>query len=378
MLTGAATQPPTATLGRTGLEITRVGLGAWAIGGPGWQGGWGPQDDEESVATIVRAVERGVNWVDTAAAYGLGHAEEVVGRALRQLPESERPHVFTKCGLVWDPGGTTVRNVLAPESIRRECEDSLRRLGVERLDLYQFHWPTHDGTPVEESWATMAALVEEGKVAHIGVSNFDVDLLDRCQALRPIDSSQPELSLLARQAVASTIPWAEVHDVGVIVYSPMRSGLLSGAFTQERAATLPPDDWRRDHDDFREPGLSRNLALVARLERIAAVAGCTRAELAVAWTLACPGVTGAIVGARRPEQIDGWIGAAAVSLDQGVLDAIATAVAETRAGTGPSFPLPQCDWRTASSRKSAKRADAPPPRNTTDWLAAEPMVPGTV
>lgn len=329
------TQLPTAPLGTTGMDITRIGLGAWAIGGSGWQGGWGPQDDAESVATIHRAVESGINWVDTAAAYGLGHAEEVVGRAVRELPADERPYVFTKCGLVWDPGGTTVRNVLAPESIRRECDDSLRRLGLERIDLYQFHWPTHDGTPVEESWATMAELVDEGKVAHIGVSNFDVELLERCQALRPVESSQPELNLLARDALDSSIPWAAGRGVGVIVYSPMRSGLLTGAFSAERAASLPEDDWRSSHDDFQEPGLSRNLALVARLERIAAGVGCSLAELVVAWTLACPGVTGAIVGARRPDQIEGWIGAADVTLDPPALHAIAAAVEDTQAGSGP-------------------------------------------
>ncbi|MFP5319375.1 MAG: aldo/keto reductase [Acidimicrobiia bacterium] len=320
------------------MEITRLGLGAWAIGGSGWQGGWGPQDDDESVATIHRAVECGLNWVDTAAAYGLGHAEEVVGRAVRELPADERPYVFTKCGLVWDPGGTTVRNVLAPESIRRECDDSLRRLGLERIDLFQFHWPTHDGTPVEDSWATMVELVDEGKVAHIGVSNFDVDLLERCQALRPVESSQPELNLLARDTAGTVIPWAAAHGLGTIVYSPMRSGLLTGAFSPERAANLPPDDWRSDHDDFREPGLSRNLALVARLEGIANYVGCSVAELAVAWTLACPGVTGAIVGARRPDQIEGWIGAADVALEPALLDAIGVAVEETGAGSGPSRP----------------------------------------
>lgn len=333
-----ATQLPTAPLGATGMEITRLGLGAWAIGGSGWQGGWGPQDDDESVATIHQAVESGINWIDTAAAYGLGHAEEVVGRALAELPEGDRPYVFTKCGLVWDPGGTTVRNVLAPESIRRECEDSLRRLGVDRIDLYQFHWPTHDGTPVEDSWATMAALVEEGKVAHIGVSNFDVELLEQCQAVRPVETSQPELNLLAREAAGSTIPWAAEHGLGVIVYSPMRSGLLTGAFTRDRAAGLPADDWRSEHDDFREPGLSRNLGLVKRLEGIAGYLSCSLAELAVAWTLACPGVSGAIVGARRPDQIAGWIGAAEVGLDSTILDAIGIAVEETGAGTGPSRP----------------------------------------
>lgn len=200
------TSLPTARLGSTEMEITRVGLGAWAIGGAGWQGGWGPQDDDESIAAIHAAVDRGINWVDTAAAYGLGHAEEVVGRAVAQLPEGDRPLVFTKCGLVWEPGGYTVSNVLAPESVRRECDDSLRRLGVERIDLFQIHWPSTNGTPLEDSWGTMSELVDEGKVRYIGVSNFEVDLLERCEAVRHVDTFQPELNLLVRQAGATTLP----------------------------------------------------------------------------------------------------------------------------------------------------------------------------
>ena len=331
----STTLPPTRPLGRTGFEITRVGLGAWAIGGPGWQGGWGPQDDEASIATIHRAVELGINWIDTAAAYGLGHAEEVVGRAVGALPPEERPYLFTKCGLVWEPGGTTVSNVLAPASIRRECEDSLRRLGVDVIDLYQFHWPTHDGTPVEESWATMAELVQEGKVRAIGVSNFDVELLERCQALRPVDTFQPELNLLMRDALAATIPWCQASGTGVIVYSPMRSGLLTGRFSVERAASMPADDWRAGHPDFSGEGLLANVALVERVQRVADVVGCSLAELAVAWTLACPGVDGAIVGARSPEQVEGWIGAAWVELGAKELEEIATALYETGAGSGP-------------------------------------------
>ena len=330
---------PTAPLGRTDLQITRLGLGAWAIGGGGWQGGWGPQDDAESVRTIQHAVDSGINWVDTAAAYGLGHAEEVVGRALLQLPEERRPYVFTKCGLVWEPGGTTVSNVLAPASIRRECEDSLRRLGVERIDLYQVHWPSHDGTPVEDSWATMAELVEAGKVRYVGVSNFDIDLLERCQAVRPVDSFQPELNLVAREAAGTTIPWCLHHGAGVIVYSPMRSGLLTGAFSPQRVAGLPQDDWRRVHPDFVEPGFSRNLELVAGLQTVAADLGCSLPELAIAWTLAWPGVTGAIVGARRPAQVDGWIGSAAVVLDADCLAEIGSVLAATGAGAGPLSPV---------------------------------------
>ncbi len=328
----------TTRLGSTDLDITRVGLGAWAIGGGGWQGGWGPQDDKESVAAIHAAVDRGINWIDTAAAYGLGHAEEVVGQAVAQLPDDERPYVFTKCGLVWDPGGTTVSNVLAPASVRRECDDSLRRLGVERIDLFQVHWPSTDGTPLEDSWATMAELVDEGKVRYIGVSNFDVEQLELCESIRHVDTFQPELNLLVRQAGASTLPWCADHGTGVIVYSPMRSGLLTGGFTADRAATLPTDDWRAGHDDFRGAGLTRNLALVSRLEAMAAEIGCPLPALAVAWALAWPAVDGAIVGARRPEQLEGWIGCTTVELDDAQLDRIAAVLTETGAGEGPIRP----------------------------------------
>ena len=323
-------------LGQTSLEISAVGFGAWAIGGGNWQGGWGPQDDDASIAAIHHALDLGVNWIDTAAAYGLGHAEEVVGRAIRSLSDADRPYVFTKCGLVWEPGSTEVSNVLAPASIRRECEASLRRLGVERLDLLQFHWPTHDGTPVETSWETMVELVDEGKVAHIGVSNFDVDLLERCEAVRHVDTDQPELNLVDREAAADVIPWSAAHGTGVVVYSPMKSGLLTGRFSAERVRSLPEDDWRRSHEDFVEPKLSRNLALVRRLGAVAERLGCTLPELAVAWTLAWPGVDAAIVGARSPEQVDGWVRAPSLVLDDEDLDEMARAVEETGAGSGPS------------------------------------------
>ncbi len=337
-MTNLDTAATTAALGATGMDITRVGLGAWAIGGGGWQGGWGPQDDTESVETIVRAVELGVNWIDTAAAYGLGHAEEVVGRAVRLLPDDERPLLFTKCGLVWEPGATTVSNVLTPDSIRRECEASLRRLGVERIDLFQIHWPADDGTPIEESWSTMAALVDEGKVRFIGVSNFDVALLAACEAVRHVDTFQPELNLLVRDAVGTTLPWCETHGTGVIVYSPMRSGLLTGRYTRERAEALPDDDWRAGHPDFQEPGLTKNLALVDRLRAVADELGCTLPELAVAWALAWPVVTAAIVGARRPAQLDDWVGAGSVQLDAARLDKIAALLEEAGPGSGPTRP----------------------------------------
>ncbi len=329
---------PRRRLGHTPLEISRIGFGAWAIGGGEWQGGWGPQDDAESVAAIHRAVELGVNWIDTAPAYGLGRAEEVVGRAVRELPEADRPYVFTKCGLVWEPGARTVSNVLSPDSIRAECEDSLRRLGVERIDLLQIHWPSQDGTPLEESWATMAELVDEGKVGWIGVSNFEVDLLERCQAVRQVDTDQPELNLVNRQPAAEIIPWCEAQGTGVLVYSPMRSGLLTGRFSAERVLSLPDDDWRRTHDDFQEPHLSRNLGLVERLGQVADRLECSLPELAVAWTLAWPGVTAAIVGARAAAQVDGWIGAAGVTLADKDLDDIAAAIADTGAGNGPTRP----------------------------------------
>ena len=343
-----------APLGGTGLEVSRLGLGAWAIGGGEWQGGWGPQDDDLSVKAIRAAVDAGINWIDTAPAYGLGRAEEVVGRALAEMPEDERPYVFTKCGLVWEPGGKTVSNVLAPESIRAECEASLRRLGVERLDLLQVHWPSHDGTPVEESWQTMADLVDEGKVGAIGTSNFDVDLLARCRAVRHVDTYQPELNLVAREAATGTIAWCRRNGTAVIVYSPMRSGLLTGRFSAERSRTLPEDDWRATHPDFTEPGLHPNLHLVDLLRPVAERLSCSLAELAVAWALAWPGVTGAIVGARSPEQVAGWVGAAGVRLGSADLDEIAAAVRASGAGRGPVRPGEDAaTWTTQAAAGAA-------------------------
>ena len=297
----------------------------------------GPQDDEGSVVSIHHAVSRGVNWIDTAAIYGLGHSEEVVGRALREIPASERPFVFTKCGMLpdrarpYDEPGRDLR----PESIRREVEASLRRLGIERIDLYQFHWPDGVGTPIEESWGEMARLVEEGKIRAAGVSNFDVALLERAEAVRHVDSLQPPLSLLRRESAADVIPWAAAHGTGVIVYSPMQSGLLTDTFSVRRLAAMADDDWRRRSVQFREPLLSRNIALVDALRPIAERHGVTVAAVAVAWTLACPGVTGAIVGARSPEQVDGWIAAGSLDLDASDLAEIADAIGRTAAGSGP-------------------------------------------
>ncbi len=331
---------PTGHLGSTGLEISRVGLGAWAIGGGEWQGGWGRQDDGDSIAAVLRAVERGVNWIDTAPAYGLGRAEEVVGKAVGQLPESDRPLLFTKCGLVWDAGEREVRNTLAPESIRRECEDSLRRLGVDQLDLLQAHWPTWDDTPLEESWGAMAALVDEGKVRFIGLSNFGLEDLTLCESSRHVDTFQPQLNLLVRGAASDLLPWCSEHGTGVIVYSPMRSGLLTGRFSADRVASLPEDDWRGRDDDFTEPKLSRNLALVDGLKPIAERLDATLAELAIAWTLAWDAVDGAIVGARNPAQVDSWVAAAGLQLDEQDLEEIASTIAATGAGDGPTGPFP--------------------------------------
>ncbi|HEX2203614.1 MAG TPA: aldo/keto reductase [Longimicrobium sp.] len=331
---------PTRRLGERGPEITRVGFGAWAIGGGGWAFGWGPQDDDASIRAMRHAVERGVNWIDTAAVYGLGHSEEVVGRCLREFPESQRPYVFTKGGLVWDesdPMAPPQRN-LQPASIRRECEASLRRLGVERIDLYQFHWPDETDTPVEASWGEMARLVEEGKVRWAGVSNFDVALLERCAPIRHVDSLQPPFSLVRREVGEAEIPWAAAHGTGVIVYSPMQSGLLTDRWTRDRVDALAEDDWRRQAPEFQPPNVERNLALRDALRPIAERRGTTVASVAVAWTLAWPGVTAAIVGARTPEQVDGWVGAASVRLSDDDLDEIARAVEGTGAGGGPVRP----------------------------------------
>jgi aryl-alcohol dehydrogenase-like predicted oxidoreductase len=330
----------TRRLGTTDMTITTVGFGAWAVGGGDWAYGWGPQEDEQSIATIRHAIARGINWIDTAAVYGLGHSEEVVRRALEGVPAAERPYLFTKCGMVWDDQDrmASPRQVLRPDSIRRECEASLRRLGVERIDLYQFHWPDESGTAVEDSWAAMARLMDEGKVRAAGVSNFGVELLERCEAIRHVDSLQPPFSLIRRQAADAEIRWCAEHGAGVIVYSPLQSGILTERFSAERVASLAEGDWRRRSADFKPPKLRRNLALRDALRPVAERHGTTVSAVAIAWTLAWPGVTGAIVGARTPEQVDGWIGAAALELDPADLDEIARAVAQSGAGAGPALP----------------------------------------
>ena len=330
----------TRRLGTTDMTITTVGFGAWAIGGGEWAFGWGPQDDTQSIATIRHALARGVNWIDTAAVYGLGHSEEVVRRALEGVPQGERPYVFTKCGMVWNQADRMAppRQDLRPASIRRECEASLRRLGVERIDLYQFHWPDDTGTPAEDSWAEMVRLVEEGKVRAAGVSNFDLGLLERCERIRHVDSLQPPFSLIRRQAAAGEIRWCAEHGTGVIVYSPLQSGILTERFAAARVAALPDTDWRRRSPEFKPPKLSRNIALRDALRPIAERHHTTVSAVAIAWTLTWPGVTGAIVGARSPEQVDGWLDAGSLELDPADLDDIAKAVAQSGAGAGPSLP----------------------------------------
>ncbi|HVP15521.1 MAG TPA: aldo/keto reductase [Terriglobales bacterium] len=331
---------PVRPLGTSGLMITKVGFGAWAIGGGGWLYGWGPQDDADSIAAMRHAVELGIDWIDTAAVYGLGHSEEVVGRFVRDLPEKDRPLVFTKCGMVWDERDRMAepRRVLRPDSIRAECEASLRRLGLERVDLYQFHWPDQSGTAVEDSWAEMVRLAEEGKVRTIGVSNFEPTLLARCEAVRHVDSLQPGFSMIRRGAAAETLPWCAAHGTGVIAYSPMQSGLLTDTFSAERVARFAPDDWRPRSPNFRSPALGRNLALRDALRPIAARRGATVSAVAVAWVLAWTGVSGAIVGARDPAQVDGWIDAASLELEPADLDEIAAAIERTGAGSGPARP----------------------------------------
>jgi aryl-alcohol dehydrogenase-like predicted oxidoreductase len=302
----------TRRLGTTGLDITAIGFGAWAIGGGDWKFGWGDQDDAQSIAAIRRALDHGINWIDTAAVYGFGHSEEVVARALDGL--AERPYVFTKCGLVPSAtAGEPVENI-SRASIVAECEASLRRLRVEAIDLYQIHWPTDEIADIDEAWAAMDELKKSGKVRSIGVSNFNVAELERAEKIAPVGSLQPPYSLVKRRIERDVLPHCKAHDIGVIVYSPMQSGLLSGTMTRERAAALPENDWRSKSDEFQEPKLTRNLALVEKLRGIGARHGVSPGEVAIAWTLRDPVVTGAIVGGRSAEQVDGVVRAAAFRL----------------------------------------------------------------
>jgi len=314
----------TKQLGNSDLCITPVGFGSWAIGGAGWQFAWGKQNDADSVAAIHRALEMGINWIDTAAVYGTGHSEEIVARALASLP-GPRPYVFTKCGLRWDAKGKT-RRVLTSVSIRQECEDSLRRLKVDAIDLYQIHWPCQDLKELEEGWSTMAQLKREGKVRWIGVSNFDVAQMERALAIAPITSLQPRYSLVHPEVAEEILPFCQREGIGVIVYSPMASGLLTGAMTRERIDSLPEDDWRKHDEDFNEPMLSANLALVEKLREVGRRHGTTPGPLAVAWTLRNPAVTGAIVGARKPEQVNDMKQATAIRLTPEEVDELETEI----------------------------------------------------
>jgi aryl-alcohol dehydrogenase-like predicted oxidoreductase len=293
-------------LGNSDLAISSLGVGAWAMGGGGWKFAWGSQDDSDSLGAIHAALDRGMNWIDTAAIYGLGHSEEIVGKALKDCG-GHKPYIFTKCERRWHEDGQ-IYPALKAGSIREECENSLRRLGVDVIDLYQIHWPEPD-EDIEEGWTAMARLKEEGKVRWIGVSNFNVSQLKRAQAIAPVTSLQPPYSLLAHNVEKEILPFAQQNNIGVIVYSPMRAGLLAGKMTKERAQSLPADDWRSRDKDFQEPKLTQNLQLVEILKKVGEKHGRTPGEVALAWTLHNPAVTAAIVGVRRADQVDGVAGA---------------------------------------------------------------------
>jgi aryl-alcohol dehydrogenase-like predicted oxidoreductase len=323
------------TLGQSDLRITPIGVGAWAIGGGKWEFGWGPQDDAESLAAIRAALDRGINWIDTAAAYGLGHSETVVGKAVKGL--SRPPYIFTKCSLVWDKSGKISHNLQA-SSIRREAESSLKRLAIESIDLYQIHWPAWRGAPesaspgsIEEAVGEMAKLKAAGKIGNIGVSNFDAQQMQRALNVAPIVSLQPQYSFAATDVESSILPFALEHKLGVIVYSPMASGLLSGAMTRERIAAFPEDDWRKNSPNFQEPLLSRNLRLVETLRSVGKRYNATAGEIAIAWTLRNPAVTGAIVGVRSARQAIGIAGAANIQLDNNDMSEIEHALARQAA-----------------------------------------------
>jgi len=306
----------TRKLGNSDLKVTPVGFGAWAVGGSGWEFAWGRQDDQDSIAAIHRALELGVNWIDTAAVYGLGHSEEVVARALEGW-RGPRPYIFTKCVLTWDKTGKITPNHSAA-SIRRECEDSLSRLETDTLDLYQMHWPPSDSGPsLEEAWQAMAELQKAGKVRWIGVSNFNVAQIQRAEKIAPVTSLQPPYSLLRRKIEDEILPYCQKHGIGVISYAPMASGLLTGAMTRERAAALPPDDFRSRNPEFHEPRLSRNLELVERLRQAGKRHERGPGEVAIAWVLRHPAITGAIVGARNARQVEGVMRAGELKLTPG-------------------------------------------------------------
>ena len=311
----------TTAFGSTGMEITRVGFGAWAIGGGDWQFGWGPQDDEDSVAAIHRALELGINWIDTAAGYGFGRSESVVGRVLAELPSGSRPYVFTKASILPGPDGRTVVRTLKHDSVIREAHASLQRLGVDVIDLYQIHRPTPDNE-IEEGWSAFVELKEQGLVRHIGVSNFDVAQLRRVQQIAPVETLQPQYSLLSREIEDKILPYTHEHGIGVIGYSPMASGLLSGGMTRKRIDALPDNDWRSSSPRFREPELSENLALVERLRAVGDRHATTPGAVATAWTLLHPAVDAAIVGFRRPDQVEPMLAAANLELTAADLEEI--------------------------------------------------------
>ncbi|MGC1482967.1 MAG: aldo/keto reductase [Candidatus Acidiferrum sp.] len=318
-------------LGNSDLQITPVGFGAWAIGGSGWDFAWGHQEDADSIAAIQGSLELGVNWIDTAAVYGIGHSEEVVAQALKDW-RGPRPYVFTKCVLLWDDKGHVTQNHHA-DSIRRECEDSLRRLQADVIDLYQMHWPPSDnGSGLEDAWQTMLALQKEGKVRWIGVSNFNIPQLKRAEALAPVTSLQPPYSLLRRAVDKEILPYCKQQGIGVISYAPMASGLLTGAMTRERAAALPPDDFRSKNPEFREPRLSRNIELVERLRKVGARHGRNPGEVAIAWVLSNSAVTGAIVGARNAKQAAGVMRAGELELSPEEITEMEGAAAAAAAG----------------------------------------------
>ena len=310
----------TRQLGNSELQLTPIGYGAWAIGGGNWEFAWGAQDDEESVRTIERALDTGLNWIDTAAIYGLGHSEEVVGRALESSPH--KPYIFTKCSMRWDANRQIYRSLKA-ESLQEEVENSLRRLKVDVIDLYQIHWPNPE-SEIEEGWETLARFKEQGKVRYLGVSNFSVEQMKRAQKIAPITSLQPPYSLLRRDIEAEILPFCQEHNIGVINYSPMVSGLLTGKMTAERIAAMPADDWRKRSPNFNEPKLSRNLKLVEVLREIGNAHGVEPGVVAIAWTLRHPAITAAIVGARRPNQVDGVLPAATFRLNAAEIERIET------------------------------------------------------
>jgi len=328
-------------LGRTSTGMSPVGFGAWSIGGAGWAYDGTEERDAESLATMLHAFELGVSWIDTAPNYGQGHSEELVGRALKQVRGS-RPQVYTKCGRRWDSAESPPRSDHRPASIREDCEASLRRLGVDAVDLLQFHWPDKEtGTPVEEAWGELLRLVAEGKSRAAGVCNFDQELLERCEAVGHVESLQTPLSLITRDSAAGLIQWCHEHGTRVIVYSPMQVGLLTDSFTHASLEALAPQDWRRRHREFQSPRFDRNLALRDALRPIADAHSTTIACIAVAWVLSWPQVTGAIVGARTRQQVDGWIDGGRIHLTENDLDVIAAAVEESGAGSGPARPSPR-------------------------------------